>query len=683
MELNYRFILNMETIYKDFQESLQKVIGSIRKEIVKGSIDSHVALQQEGDSFSLITTLKGKSPMKKTWMIPQEDRDEYMTLLHQIDTLKKSIPFARLLQAIRSTRHMIHGDEVWKKNIVSFLGESYTLDAFMNAKRSEADDIQEQRDDIKIHKAIQNRRDELNEKNIIVQSLWQTLILKDRLETGNIKQYLVLSELLREKKVIHEVKGGDNSITFVKDGEPIMGDIQGTYRSLKEYDTVHYRESLGEDAIGKVSGLVHYKRSLGERTIKIVPLGSVFTPETTHFIVANTGSRASIGQGPYEAYVDKEGVQPLSNASVRSAMVIRSGGLPVVVKGKLYRSMIAAIMSYKVEHLALGEIHEDMNEDELWANYIEQFDKKGDVRRTLLKAEYDVMVENWNIRTSDYSSLKSLHDVGMSFASFCVSSDHTKLYAHHNGVYNLVMKKAHCQNANAGQNQSVMLSHILNTTDWIDKLKRDLRLGVKATWRDIVNGIETLYGINLKKHTLDGGVVMEDWVRSYPMEWDTPSLQASLDAVGFESPRVSSLELVSFLEQYATPILRELQNHSDEIKERDGNKYGVAIVLGHFLSILHPTYKTAVSMNLELVDAYTKEVKGTVQITKQLRQVVRNVMDRNSLGDFELEQDEEVGVGASERKEEVEISDLEQKREDREDTLRICVDRGMSIRIMI
>jgi hypothetical protein len=34
----------------------------------------------------------------------------------------------------------------------------------------------------------------------------------------------------------------------------------GSYRSLKEYDMVRYRESQESDAIGKVSGLVQYKR---------------------------------------------------------------------------------------------------------------------------------------------------------------------------------------------------------------------------------------------------------------------------------------------------------------------------------------------------------------------------------------------------------------------------------------
>jgi hypothetical protein len=59
--------------------------------------------------------------------------------------------------------------------------------------------------------------------------------------------------------------------------------------------------------------------------------------------------------------VEKDGVSPLSNASLRRAVMFRTGGLPVVLDGKLYSSMIGAIMSYKIEYVSIGEIHEDMS----------------------------------------------------------------------------------------------------------------------------------------------------------------------------------------------------------------------------------------------------------------------------------------------------------------------------------
>jgi hypothetical protein len=92
-----------------------------------------------------------------------------------------------------------------------------------------------------------------------------------------------------------------------------------------------------------------------------------------------------------------------------------------------------------------------------------------------------------------------------------------------------------------------------------------------------------------------------------------------LDASGFESPRVSSLELVGFLESYATPILRELVKHSDEIKELDGGRYGVALVLAHFLSILHPKYRVVSTTKVELVDAYSGELSHSLKVSKEMR----------------------------------------------------------------
>lgn len=54
-----------------------------------------------------------------------------MTLMRLMNQYKENESFQRLMQAIRSSRNMIHSDSVWKKNILSFMNESYTLEEFM------------------------------------------------------------------------------------------------------------------------------------------------------------------------------------------------------------------------------------------------------------------------------------------------------------------------------------------------------------------------------------------------------------------------------------------------------------------------------------------------------------------------------------------------------------------------
>lgn len=101
------------------------------------------------------------------------------------------------------------------------------------------------------------------------------------------------------------------------------------------------------------------------------------------------------------------------------------------------------------------------------------------------------------------------------------------LQAHHNGVYHMVLKKARCENANAARNQTAMLSHILRSTEWTEKLQKELRLESGASWDDLVRGMEAIYGITLKRQASedeDTAPVMEQWRRSFPVVWDILSL---------------------------------------------------------------------------------------------------------------------------------------------------------------
>jgi hypothetical protein len=106
-----------------------------------------------------------------------------------------------------------------------------------------------------------------------------------------------------------------------------------------------------------------------------------------------------------------------------------------------------------------------------------------------LKSEYDVLVENWNIRSSDFATLRALQEAGTVLAVCCYSEEKNRLWAHHNGVYGMVLKKTKCENANAAKNQTAMISYILRSTDWIERLKRELRLGAGVSWEDIVRGL--------------------------------------------------------------------------------------------------------------------------------------------------------------------------------------------------
>jgi hypothetical protein len=103
--------------------------------------------------------------------------------------LRAKKPFLRLIQAIRSTRHMMHSDEVWMKNIVDFMGESQTLDEFVHSKHKEASVVDTIKSDLTLSKKIQNERKIETETNIVLQSLYQALALRWFSEYKDVAQY--------------------------------------------------------------------------------------------------------------------------------------------------------------------------------------------------------------------------------------------------------------------------------------------------------------------------------------------------------------------------------------------------------------------------------------------------------------------------------------------------------------
>jgi hypothetical protein len=86
----YNSILIIMNAYKGFVEKLNDFFKSISKEIKTGKVKSHISLEQENDTFRLMQTQEGKRPVVKTWDIPEEDRDDTMTLMKAIQDYKEN-----------------------------------------------------------------------------------------------------------------------------------------------------------------------------------------------------------------------------------------------------------------------------------------------------------------------------------------------------------------------------------------------------------------------------------------------------------------------------------------------------------------------------------------------------------------------------------------------------------------
>lgn len=664
----------MDSVYKNFQESLNKVIKNIRNEIKKGSVESSIKLTQEGDTFSLITKLKGKAPNKQTWIIPQEDRDDHIALLKQLEELKKETPFVRLLQAIRSTRHLIHTDEVWKKNIISYFGDSYDLDDFLHLKKQDSANVKDILEKVKLAKHIQNARTESKEKNIALQSLYQTLILKDFMKHKDIQQYSTLSTLLSPTGLVHEIKKPDGDTMYIRDGEAVTGPIEKTYTSLKKYDTIRSRQ-MDEHIIGKVGTWDSYKRQMVDMGLTLYPSSAMLKEEMKYCVICNVNSSNSIGNGPYEAYI--EDVKPFGGAHIRKMLTYDDliGNLPIVLNGSLFTSKISAIMSYKTP--TLTGLNDTTSLNDLWTQYMQEYKKGGQSRKQLLKQEKDVLLQNWDIRYSDVEILKEVA------SSVVVGSKYgDSIYFHHPGVYELVLKQPRFNNSESSRNQTILLEWILSNRDWVQEIRRTLGDLEDTTWASLLNAIQIVYSVNLQKQTLEDEIVknaMTTWIDSKPVVWEK-TLIKSIEDSGFESPQVTPLELESFLKDYGEAIWNELRR-LPKYRSID-SRYSIAIILGIFMSILHPKYRDTQKTQLSIMDARNRDnLVLKVIIDKDDRDILREVMNRYSISYFELPVSKEDSLGAEERKEELEVDEMESDRKDETSTLTVIADRGMNIRL--
>jgi hypothetical protein len=147
---------------------------------------------------------------------------------------------------------------------------------------------------------------------------------------------------------------------------------------------------------------------------------------------------------------------------------------------------------------------------------------------------------------------------------------------------------------------------------------------------------------------------------------------------GFESPQVSADELVTLVRDYGDACWKRIRDSTD-VPER----YGLGVVMGVFLSILHPKLRDNKESIIHLVSARdrSKEVASVI-VDNNMRNMIRKAMEKFGIEYFELPVQEAEGVGASERKESMEVDDLELERKDGRQEMTIAVDRGISMRLI-
>jgi hypothetical protein len=94
---------------------------------------------------------------------------------------------------------------------------------------------------------------------------------------------------LKTGSVLHRVRKPDNSIVYIPDGEPMSGEIEASYASLKEFTSEEYVEHYHNE-IGSVKDYKEYMEKLQSLDVVLKPEGSNVSKKATHFIVVNGGS---------------------------------------------------------------------------------------------------------------------------------------------------------------------------------------------------------------------------------------------------------------------------------------------------------------------------------------------------------------------------------------------------------
>ena len=673
-------------VYKEFTEQLNDLFKSIRREITKGRVDSHVGLEYNGDTFRVIKKIKQKSPVVKTFQVPQEDRDESIVFRDVISSLRKDEPFQRLLQAIRSTRNLMYSDEIWKKNIISFMGDEYTLEDFIreirhSTKEVDFAQVKKAKDMQEYTKGIEQ------EQNVALQALYQSLLVKRLNETNDVKEYDVWKDVLVKDKVIHAVRTESGEEVWQKDGERLKGTFIRSLKSLREYvmkdETNNISQTMSGASLGSVETFMQYTTMMND----MVPLNlPQKIKEFSYIASADPSVTYELGKGPQEAIKEGHVSQGGSVDRLMASYVTTPNQVPIVSNGVLYKNKIAAIMSYKIPNLGLGNIGEDTADEYLWDAYSTEYKKSGTARKALLTQEKKVLVESYHMFSEMAQTLRRTNTVWYTNIG-------NKQFIHHHGLQNMILNLDKYRNVNSKKNANVMLEWILRNRRW---LQEGQRMGLiddstEISVKMLKKVVGTIYGFHLTLSDLveDSSVVvrraMEEWIETKKVDWTLydvqgASTQESILISEYASPRVSVEELMTYVREYSDTIYENLKRGNDTIVDRtDVVRKG--IVMGVFLSILHPKMNQVQRGVIRIRDMKrSPDVIMEVRITRKDRDGLRQVMEMNGITNFELEMIDDEG-GVSERKEGMEIEDGELERGEGELELDMWYGGGVDIRV--
>lgn len=666
--------------YKDFSESLNDLFKSISGEIKKGNVKSHISLEVVGDEYRLVKKVDGKPPTVKKWQIPQEDRDESITLRETIQSLKKDEPFQKLIKSIRSNRALIHTDEIWKKNIISFMGDEYTLDEFIRELREDGKRVIETLP--QVQKAqIQQRKmnSDMVEQNVAMQALFKSLLLKRLRDTKNVPEYYVLRDLLDNNTVVHQVRKADGSVVFQKENEELRGVLENSFKSLKEYKVITSDSSPVKNIrnVGTVETYSQYLQLIRKVDENIIIVNAKQKIDSFDYIAITGDSVVLLGNGIYEAL--KKGVKEVSGSRLRLAASYeqQQNDIPVVLNGRLYKNKISAIMSY----LEAG----DVGDDKLWQLYGTEYRKAGNSRKRLLTTENDVLIQNYDIFKGMLEAMKSTNTAWMTLIG-------GSLYFHHNGLQNMVLKRVDYVNAHSEKNADAIFEWILTNKNWYEDCSQ---MGlIDATLVKNVDSLKGLlqicYELDVSKSRIgdDNEAVrgaLKEWKDNTPVDWKQydlekigVSLQDSLNKSGYVSGRVSVDTLLSYVRRYGGSLFNSLKNNSDSVSV-SMESVMESVVLSVFMSLLHPKLNGYSNIDVVIENAKDKTTMEYVVGSKE-RDIVRDGMERNNIVDLEKVQEE--GAGASESKEGFEEDYELSRTDDERGSLRIIYGGGMDMRLV-
>ena len=659
-------------MWKEIESAIISSLQSIKKELLKGDIKTHIEIKMVDDELHMLEMQDGKEVNRKTIVVPEQDRDTTVSQWNFVQQLKKKHTFTKVLKAINSSRNLIHSDSVWQKNIINLMGKSYTLDELTKAVKEDVQllnvqDIENSRD-IYQNQYIQSSVKE--EKNIALQSVYQALLSKFFMEHDDVKKYIVLQDLLKEGSVIHEVKMDDGSVEYQRDGEVMKGDLIRSYPSLKKIvhsDGKKSRMSKESQVIayGLVGSWAVYKEESAKRNIGLYPQKIAVIKSWSAIVIANNDSKLRFGKGQYEAISGKD-MAIQGNMLYRMAMNYESQmhDIPVAFNGKLYKSRIHAIMSSFVDNVEIGGINEEIGFDELWKHYGE---KMGTHKKQLVSQESKVLQQYFDVNKQQHSLLKNLLDNRVFVMWGIMGNDRITMLSPN--AYLLVAKQSSLLNSKSKENQQALMKWILRNKDWKETLGNpDREVNIKSFVRDITGQYDMQFIDDNVTELKELQNSYNDWLRYSPIpEGVLPddlgkSFIESLVKTKYDGAIVANEELYNYLLVHGADIGKHIVRSVDTLNEiKDSPFMIIGLVTGVFLSILHNEMNVFDTMKVEIMDIIVKEKKEFV-IGRKERDALRNYMETLGLQSFELKDEVSEGGGASERKEQVEISDQEEER---------------------